>query len=69
MSKTLSNLIDEFIEYKKQNGYLYTTVEYHLKKYLNFSSMHSPDECIPAKITVNAFLNSYAGTPGNLIYD
>ncbi len=64
--KTLSALINEFLEYKKQNGYIYTTAGYHLKKYLDFSTIHSPNENIPGKDTVNAFLNQGAGTPGNL---
>ena len=66
MNKTLSDLINEFIEYKTQNGYVYTTAKYHLNKYLDFSTCHAPDENIPSKDTVNIFLNSYAGTPGNL---
>lgn len=66
MNKALSNLLNEFIEYKNQNGYAYTTAKYHLKKYLAFLSGYAPDESIPSKDTVNAFLNRYAGTPGNL---
>lgn len=66
MNKKLSDLIKEFLEYKKQNGYVYATAEYHLNKYLDFSTSHSPGENIPGKDTINAFLNKYAGTPGNL---
>lgn len=66
MNKTLSDLIKEFLEYKKQNGYVYTTAGYHLNNYLDFSINHSPGENIPGKDTVHAFLNKYAGTPGNL---
>ena len=66
MNKTLSDLIKEFLEYKKQNGYVYTTAGYHLNNYLDFSINHSPVENIPGKDTVHAFLNKYAGTPGNL---
>lgn len=66
MNKKLSDLIKEFLEYKKQNGYVYTTAGYHLNKYLDFSINHSPDENIPCKDTVNAFLNKYARTRGNL---
>lgn len=66
MNKTLSDLIKEFLEYKKQNGYVYTTAGYHLNNYLDFSINHSPGENIPGKDTVHAFLNKYVGTPGNL---
>jgi len=66
MNKTLSDLINEFIEYKKQNGYAYTTAEYHLKKYLDFSIAYASAENIPGRDTVNTFLKRYASTPGNL---
>lgn len=66
MNKNLSDLINEFLEYKMYNGYIYTTARYHLNKYLDFSSNHSPGENIPSKDTINTFLNRYAGTPGNL---
>ena len=66
MNKNLSDMINEFLEYKMHNGYIYTTARYHLNKYLDFSSNHSPGENIPSKDTINTFLNRYAGTPGNL---
>ena len=66
MNKTLSNFIDEFLEYKKQNGYIYTTAEYHLNKYLDFSTRNTPAENTPSKDAVNTFLNRYVSTPGNL---
>ena len=66
MNKILSDLIKEFLEYKKKNGYVYAAAGYHLNKYLDFSTSHSPGENIPGRDTVNAFLNKYAGTPGNL---
>ena len=66
MNKKLSDFINEFLEYKKQNGYVYAAAGYHLNKYLDFSTSHSPGENIPSRDTVNAFLNKYAGTPGNL---
>lgn len=66
MNKTLSDLLNEFIEYKNQNGYAYTTAKYYLDKYLTFSTSYAPDENIPSKNTVNTFLNRYASTPGSL---
>ena len=66
MSKALGNLINEFIEYKTKNGYAYATAGYHLQKYLVFSAKHSPSESIPSRETIQAFLNEYGDTPGNL---
>lgn len=66
MNKTLSDLLNEFIEYKRQNRYDYTTAAYHLNKYLAFSTSHAPEESIPSKDSKNIFLNRYAGTPRNL---
>lgn len=66
MNKTLPDLINEFLQYKKQNGYVYTTAEYYLNKYIDFSSIHFPLESIPSREMVNAFLNRYSGTHGNL---
>ena len=66
MDKTLSKLVLGFLEYKKQNGYVYTTGEYHLNKYLDFTSIHAPLESIPGRKTIKAFLNRYSDTPGNL---
>lgn len=66
MNKTLSDLLKEFIEYKRQNRYDYTTAAYHLNKYLAFSTSHAPEESIPSKDSKNIFLNRYAGTPRNI---
>ena len=57
MKKELSHLINEFLEYKRQNGYIYVTAEYHLNKYLKFSVNYAPKENIPSRDTVYAFLN------------
>ena len=66
MNKTLPDLINGFLVYKKQNGYAYATAEYYLGKYLDFSSAHSPSGNIPGRETVNAFLNRYSDAPGSL---
>lgn len=64
---SLSRLLrSNLVQYKNQNGYVYNTARYHMNKYLAFSTSQAPDESIPSKDTVNAFLNRYAGTPGNL---
>ena len=66
MNQTLPDLINEFLEYKKQNGCVYTTAEYYLGKYLDLASVYSPSENIPGREAVNAFLNRYSDTPGSL---
>lgn len=66
MNNKLPDLINEFLDYKTQNGYVYTTARYHLNKYLDFSAKHAPAESIPSKDTVTTFLKRYANTPGNL---
>ena len=66
MNKTLPDLINEFLEYKKQNGYVYATAGYYLNKYLDFAAIHSPSDSIPCRETINAFLNKYSDTPGSL---
>ena len=44
--KILSKLVHGFLEYKKQNGYVYTTGEYHLNKYLDSRYLISiPYDC------------------------
>lgn len=57
MNKAISDLTKEFLEYKRQNGYTYATAGYHLIKYLDFSVKYAPQENIPSRDTVNAFLN------------
>ena len=66
MNKTLSDLINEFLDYKRSNGYIYVTAEYHLKKYLGIASNRTSSGNIPDRKTVNAFLSQYSDTPGNL---
>lgn len=66
MNRDLSDLINEFLEYKRQNGYIYTTAGYHLGRYLAFSKEYAVEENIPCKATVNAFLKKHAATPGSL---
>ena len=66
MNNNLSDLITGFLTYKKQNGYVYKTAEYHLKKYRDHVSVLFPAESIPTRESTSSFLDTYADTPGNL---
>jgi integrase/recombinase XerD len=66
MTDSLMLLADDFIKYKHSNGYVYVTAEYSLKKYVSFSSVTAPEEVIPSKATVNAFLDLSNKTLGSL---
>lgn len=65
-NKSLIQLAEEFLIYKRSNGCIYAGGEYHLKRYAAFSEHISPDESIPSKRTVEAFMDKYAGSPGSL---
>ena len=66
MNNDLSDLITGFLTYKKQNGYVYKTAEYYLKKYCDHVSVLFPAETIPGRESTSLFLDTYADTPGNL---
>ena len=66
MNDTLSELKNEFVYYKRKNGCKYKTAKYHLDKYVEFSAHYAPEEWIPSRDTVNAFLRKHSHTPGNL---
>lgn len=66
MNLILKDHVESFIQYKKGNGHVYKTAGYHLYRYLEFSADYSPDESVPGKATVQAFLREYTNTPGNL---
>lgn len=66
MNNNLSDLITGFLTYKKQNGYVYKTAEYYLKKYCDHVSVLFPAETIPGRESTSLFLDTYADTPGNL---
>ena len=66
MNNNLFDLITGFLKYKKQNGYIYKTAEYHLKKYCDYVSAMFPTEILPCRESTTLFLETYADTPGNL---
>jgi integrase len=60
--KNLEQLADDYVRYKRSNGYIYNGGEYHLKKYVYFSKRESPEEAIPSRKTVSTFMDVHAGT-------
>ena len=46
-SKSLPEMIDQFVSYKKANGYQYQTGAYYLKKYLRFVIETAPETVTP----------------------
>ena len=65
-NKTLGWLADEFVYYKRSNGYGYITGAYYLKKYVEFAERLAPDINIPTKETVAAFMDKYTSVQGSL---
>ena len=66
MNKSLTELIDDFVNYKRHNGYIYVSAEYHLMKYAEYTSANFPDENVPSKTSINSFLKEHSHTPGTL---
>lgn len=64
--KNLEQLADDYMRYKRSNGYIYDSGEYHLKHYVYFSKKEAPEETIPSRKTVCAFMDVHADTPGYL---
>lgn len=65
-NKNLEQLAMEFLNYKRSNGCIYSGGEYHLKRYVALSGSISPDEILPSKRTVGAFMDRYINAPGSL---
>jgi len=64
--KTLDQLVDEFVEYKKSNGYVYSTAEYYLKAYINHVFLVERYVNLPTKKNVNSMMDKYTHAPGSL---
>lgn len=63
---SLQTLIDQFISYKKQNGYAYQSGVYYLKKYaLSVLEMETA-VIVPTKESAEIFLGKYENAPGSL---
>lgn len=57
-SKSLPEMIDQFVSYKEANGYQYQTGAYYLKKYARFVMETAPETVAPDKASVEEFLES-----------
>jgi integrase len=65
-NKTLSYLADEFVHYKRSNGYDYITGAHYLERYVAFAEKLAPDINIPVKETVVAFMDKHISVQGSL---
>lgn len=65
-SKSLPEMIDQFVSYKKANGYQYQAGAYYLKKYARFVMETAPETAAPDKASVEGFLEKFRDTPGSL---
>lgn len=64
--KSLPEMIDQFVSYKKANGYQYQAGAYYLKKYARFVIETAPETVVPDKASVEGFLERFRDTPGSL---
>lgn len=64
--KSLPELVDQFVSYKKANGYQYQTGAYYLKKYVRFVMETAPETEHLDKASVEGFLEKFQDTPGGL---
>ncbi len=62
--KPLPELVDQFVSFKKANGYQYQTGTYYLKKYVRFVMEAAPETEHPDKASVEGFLEKFQDTPG-----
>jgi len=65
-SKSLPELVNQFVSYKKANGYQYHTGAYYLKKYIQFVMETFPESAVPGKADIDGFLERFQDTPGSL---
>lgn len=65
-SKSLPEMIDQFVSFKRANGYQYQTGAYYLKKYARFVMETAPETAAPDKASVEGFLEKLRDTPGSL---
>lgn len=65
-SRSLPEMIDQFVSYKRANGYQYQTGAYYLKKYAHFVMETAPETVAPDKTSVEGFLERLRDTPGSL---
>lgn len=60
--KSLPEMIDQFVPYKKANGYQYQAGAYYLKKYARFVIETALETVAPDKASVEGFLEKFRDT-------
>lgn len=60
--KSLPEMIDQFVSYKKANGYQYQAGAYYLKKYARFVIETALETVAPDKASVEGFLEKFRDT-------
>ena len=65
-NKTLQQLADEFVEYKKVLGYTYGTASYYMSRYIQYISEIDTGICGIEKIYTDQYLKSLSEAPGTL---
>jgi len=64
--KSLRELAEEFILYKRSIGYVYRTQELYLMNYVDCAESISSVISLPDKNTVSIFLDTFSDSPGSL---
>lgn len=62
-TKSLSEMINQFVSYKKANGCQYQTGTYYLKNYARFARETAPETVAPDKASVEGFLEKLRDAP------
>lgn len=65
-NKTLQQLAEEFVEYKKALGYTYGTASYYMSRYIQYISEIDTEICGIEKIYTDQYLKSLSEAPGTL---
>lgn len=63
---SLRDLINQFVSYKRHNGYMYQTGAYYLERYVQWIIEVNPETVIPDRKGVEGFLERNQHTPGSL---
>ncbi len=65
-TETMESLINRFVAYKRNTGYVYGTQEHYLKHYLEHVREKFPDTAIPDKQSVSSYIDTLQGQAGGL---
>ncbi len=65
-NETMESLVNRFVAYKRNTGYVYGTQEHYLKHYLEHVREKFPDIAIPDKQSVSSYIDTLQGQAGGL---